>query len=182
MKILDTIGNVLFSLEVETLRECVAQALKAGADLREANLQGADLREADLREANLQGADLQEANLQGADLQGADLRGAILQRANLQRADLQGADLRYANLRGADLRYANLRGANLDFSSFPLWCGSTNVISDDRLFSQLFFHLTRLNVEECSGGVQEAMEALRSIAAADLFCEYREDIERLEDN
>ena len=132
MKILNTSGNALFSWEVETLRECVDQALK-----------------------------------EGADLQGAYFRGADLQGAYLYKADLQGA---------------NLRGADLDFSCWPLWCGSTNVISDDRLFSQLFFHLTRLNVEECSGGVQEAMEALRSMAAADLFCEYREDIERLEDN
>ena len=101
---------------------------------------------------------------------------AYLSRADLSRADLSGAYLSGADLSGADLSGANLRGVDLDFSVWPLRCGSTNVVCDDRLFAQLFFHLTRLDSSKCSGGVQESMAALREMAASDLFCEYRNDV------
>ena len=99
MELLNRFTNaVIFSAEVETVKELVIAALDASADLREA----------DLREANLFRADLRGADLRGADLSGANLRGA-----NLFRADLRGANLRGANLFGADLRGADLREANL---------------------------------------------------------------------
>jgi hypothetical protein len=118
-------GSILFEYSSvdNTLAKTVLEALKGGADLREANLyeanlyeadlRGANLRGADLRGANLYGADLYGANLRGANLRGADLREADLRGANLYGADLYGANLRGANLRGADLREADLRGANL---------------------------------------------------------------------
>ena len=74
--------------EHETLRECVAAAVKSGADLF-----GADLSRANLSGANLSGADLSRANLSGANLSGANLS-----RADLSRANLFGADLSRANL------------------------------------------------------------------------------------
>ena len=135
---------------------------------------------ADLQGANLQDANLQDADLRGADLQGANLRHANLQGAGLHGADLQGANLQDANLQGADLHGADLQGACLDLSCWPLWCGSINVKADDRLFAQLLFHLTRLDVSGCSGGVCEAMTHIRSMAAADLFCEYRDDVKPME--
>ena len=133
-------GSILFEYSSvdNTLAKTVLEALKGGADLREANLYEADLyganlreadlrgadlrganlyeadlREADLRGANLRGADLREADLRGANLYGADLYGANLRGANLYEADLRGADLREADLYGADLREADLYGANL---------------------------------------------------------------------
>ena len=146
------------------------------ADLRRADLRGADLRGANLRRANLSGA-----GLSGADLRGADLSGADLRRADLRGADLRGANLRRANLSGAELRGADLRGANLDLSCWPLWCGSKDVKVDDRIVAQLVFHVTRLNVEQCSGGVRESIEHMRSMAVSDLFCEYRGDVSKLSD-
>ena len=123
-------GSILFEYSSvdNTLAKTVLEALKGGADLREANLYEAnlyeaDLRGADLRGANLYGANLYEADLRGANLRGADLReadlrgadlcGANLYGANLYEADLRGADLREADLYGADLREADLCGANL---------------------------------------------------------------------
>ena len=98
-------GSIIFEYSSvdNTLAKTVLEALKGGANLREADLRGANLREADLREANLRGANLREA----------DLREANLREANLREADLRGADLREADLRGADLREAVLRGATL---------------------------------------------------------------------
>jgi len=103
------------------------------ADLRRADLQWANLKRADLRRANLR-----EANLQRADLQWANLEGADLQWANLKRADLREANLREANLRGADL----------DFSVFPLWCGSFDMKVDWNIFSQILYHLCRLDCDD----------------------------------
>ena len=63
--------------------------------------------------------------------------------ANLQRADLREADLQRADLRGADLW-----GADLDFSVFPLWCGSFNIIDDGKLTKQLLSHIARLDIRD----------------------------------
>ncbi|WP_370744651.1 pentapeptide repeat-containing protein [Alistipes communis] len=113
-------GSVVFEYTKEgnTITETVLEAIRRGADLRDAdlcgaNLCGANLRDANLRSANLYGADLRDANLRGADLRGANLRDANLCGANLCGANLSGADLRGANLCGANLRDADLRGANL---------------------------------------------------------------------
>lgn len=114
------------------------------------------------------------ANEEGGER--ADLRWA-----NLSGANLRGANLRGADLSGADLSEADLSGADLDFACWPFHCGSTWAKADDRLFAQILFHLTRLDVSQCSGGVKESMEHIRSMAAADLFCEYRDGVRKLEE-
>ena len=124
-------GSVVFEYTKEgnTITETVLDAIRRGANLRDAdlydanlrgaNLRGANLRGADLRGANLCGANLRSANLSGANLRDADLRCADLCGANLYGADLRGADLRGANLYGADLRGANLRDAKGCYLSCP---------------------------------------------------------------
>ena len=94
-------GSILFEYSSvdNTLAKTVTEALKGGANLREANLREANLYEANLRGADLRGADLYGANLRGANLRGANLRGADLRGANLRGADLRGADL--CGVRGA---------------------------------------------------------------------------------
>lgn len=69
----------------------------------------------------------------------------------------QRADLSEADLHGADLREANL-----DYASWPLWCGSLDVIIDKRIFCQLAYHLCRVVVDdpECKA----AQRALYPIA------------------
>ena len=159
-----------------------ARADLRGADLRGANLTWAYLSGANLSRANLTMADLRWADLTGADLRGANLSVAYLSGANLSRADLRGADLRGANLtrtdlRGAYLSRANLTGANLDMSSgIPFHCGGAAFKGDDRLAAQMIYHFARGDWSGCSGGVQEAVDAIRSMAITDLFCEYRSDI------
>ena len=93
-------GSLIFEYEKEdnTIKDTLLEAMKSGADLRDAYLRG--------------------ANLSDAYLSGADLRGA----------DLSGADLRDAYLSGANLSGANLRGANLsgakEIPYVPLACPS----------------------------------------------------------
>ena len=106
-------GNVLFSLETESLKLCVEAAVKSRADLEGAYLKGADLEGAYLEGADLEGADLEGAYLKGAYLKGADLKGAYLEGADLEGAYLKGADLEGAYLKGADLEGADLKGADL---------------------------------------------------------------------
>ena len=76
-------GSILFeySSVENTLAKTVLEALKGGADLRDA-----DLRDANLCGANLCEANLCRANLRGADLCDANLRDAYLRDANLRRA------------------------------------------------------------------------------------------------
>jgi hypothetical protein len=72
-----------------------------------------------------------------------------LSRANLSEANLSDANLRWANLSSANLSRANLSradlsGADLDYSCWPLWCGSLSVKVDERILSQLAYHLASL--------------------------------------
>ena len=102
------------------------------------------------------------ADLQEADLQEADLSDADLQDADLSDAYLRGAALRLANLCGADLRGADLRGTNIDFSCWPLWCGSLDVIVDKRIAAQLAYHFCRLICDDPE--VKEAQQAIKGLA------------------
>ena len=104
----------------------------------------------------------ERADLQEADLQEADLSDADLQDADLSDADLRGADLRLANLCGADLCGADLRGTNIDFSCWPLWCGSLDVIVDKRIAAQLAYHFCRLICDDPE--VKEAQQAIKGLA------------------
>ena len=76
-------GSILFeySSVENTLAKTVLEALKGGADLRDADLRDANLCGANLCEANLCRANLRDANLCGADLCEANLRDANLRRA-----------------------------------------------------------------------------------------------------
>ena len=124
------------------------QADLRAADLRAAALRAAALRAANLWGADLRAADLQSAYLQSAYLQAANLRAANLRAANLRAADFQAADLRGVDFQGVDFQAADLRGANIDYSCWPLWCGSLDVIVDRRIFCQLAYHLCRVIVDD----------------------------------
>ena len=114
-------GNVLFSLDTESLKLAVEARVESDADLCDANLRDADLCDADLCDADLRDADLRGANLCGANLRGANLRGANLCGANLCGANLRDADLCGADLCGANLRGANLRDADLTIVRDDIW-------------------------------------------------------------
>ena len=85
------------------------------------------------------------ADLRSANLSSANLRSANLRHADLSSADLRSANLSCADLRHADLRCTDLRCADLDFAAWPLWCGSLNVLADDRLLAQLIYHSLAVN-------------------------------------
>ena len=124
------------------------------ADLRGADLRGVDLKDADLRFANLKDVDLREANLKDADLRWADLKGV-----DLRWADLRWASLKDANLKDADLRCVDLRGADLDYSSFPFWCGSFDIIVDERLIRQLCYHIAKLKYAGNDSDIKTLLES-----------------------
>ena len=115
-------GAVIFTAEIEA-DENTSTNIKLGLAVKVAVKARANLRDADLRGANLGGADLGDANLRDADLRDADLRGANLGDANLRDADLRGANLGGADLRDADLRGANLGGADLGDANLNGTCG-----------------------------------------------------------
>ena len=86
---------------------------------------------------------------------GANLTGADLTSAYLANVDLTGADLTSANLRNANLRNADLTGADLDFSVWPLWCGSADVIVDERLSKQKLAHAFNGSEHHFPGGLTD---------------------------
>lgn len=172
-------GKVLFAAEInceenapDSLKKrlAVLWALENGASLEEASLRGANLRGVNLRRVNLR-----RAYLNGAYLNGADLRGA----------NLAGANLNDASLNGASLNGVNLDGAIFDFSVWPLHCGSFYAKADDRLVAQLICHVARLDVSNCSDKVSQALKDVFTSEAGkylmNLFCEYRYDVNKAEE-
>jgi hypothetical protein len=114
-------------------------------ELLEKNKDKISFNYAKLDNAKLNNAELNNAELNGAKLNYAELNGAKLNNAELNNAKLNGAKLNYAKLNGAKLNYAKLNnaklnGADIDCSAWPLWCGSTQAIVDDRIKAQLLYH------------------------------------------
>lgn len=115
--------KVIFEDDSKTFKECLENAVKAGA-----NLEGAKLQEADLRGANLKGITLEAANIYQADLRGANLEGANLARADLRVANVEGANLKGASLAYANLAWASLNGANFEGANFTgAWLHDLNL-------------------------------------------------------
>lgn len=107
-------------------------------------------------------ADLTGVNLTGLNMSGADMTWAIMSGANLTGLDMTGIDMTGAIMAGAIITGAKFAGTNIDYSCWPLWCGSLDVIVDKRIFAQLAYHLCRLLVDdpECIA----AQNALADIA------------------
>lgn len=88
----------------------------------------------------------------------ANFSNTNLSHANLRCANLSYADLRCANLSGTDLTSADLRGAGLDYTCLPLWCGSLKANFDDRLATQLLYHL--LSIAKYSTNMSDELKAI----------------------
>ena len=56
----------------------------------------------------------------------------------------------------ANLTEANLRGANLDYSCLPLWCGSLKANFDDKVTTQILYHL--LSIATHSNNVSQELK------------------------
>lgn len=111
-------GKVILSLETDSIKSCVEEAVRFKISLSDANLSSVNLAG-----ACLVGADLAYASLANAILTGSDLTGANLRETNLIRANLVGASLRFANLSKAKLSGADLHQAdasNADFTGVEM--------------------------------------------------------------
>ena len=112
-----------------------------------------------------------------ANLTGANLTWANLHRANLTEANLTGADLHGANLTWANLTRADLTGADLDISVWPLWCGSLNLCSDEKLRIQLAFHWASLVLTSKDASKEELKYVKAMLKYLNKF--HRNDVARL---
>lgn len=147
-------------------------------DLFKIELQGKNLTRACFHGANLNHAFMAGAKLREADLSHTDLSNAYLFRADLRGANLRGANLREANLGQADLEGADFYGADWNRSSFPLSRGTYGLKGDDCLAAQLIYHLTQLDLSQCSNGVQEAVEHIKAMAIAELYGKFHPELLR----
>ena len=77
------------------------------------------------------------------------------------------------------MRNANLSNADLDFSCFPLWCGSFGIKADDRIVSQLIYHVCRLNIENCSDEIKQFVNSI-PLEIKNKFREYRGELKKFE--
>jgi len=171
-------NEVIFEADVKTMKECLAAAIKAKANLHPADLSSANLRYANLSFADLSSADLSSADLSYANLRYADLRYTNLGSANLRYVNLGYADLRSANLRYADLRYANLGYADLRSANLRSAKNAEYAIAVTRILPEG----TIIGWKKCKNDVivklEIPMDAKRSSAfGRKCRCEYAEVID-----
>jgi hypothetical protein len=91
-------SEVKFECDLSAEMETASYSLQLGFAVK-----AAVKARANLTDANLVGANLTDANFTGADLTGANLAVATLAHANFTDADLTGANFAAADLTGADL-------------------------------------------------------------------------------
>ena len=77
----------------------------------------------------------------------------------------------------ADLTRADLTGADLDISVWPLWCGSLNLCSDEKLRIQLAFHWASLVLNSKSASKEEMKYVRAMLKYLNKF--HRNDVARL---
>ena len=112
---------------------------------------------------DLSNSDLSNSDLSGSDLRGSNLRGSNLRGSNLRGSNLRNSDLRNSDLRNSDLRNSDLRGSDLDFSVFPLWCGSFDIIINLSLVYQLCYHICRLKIVNKNGKPSKTGKAIQNM-------------------
>lgn len=146
------------------------------------------LSHCDLHWANLQGAKIHNCHIENCNCNAIDLDNSeICNGTYVSKCDFKKADFFYAKMKDCEFFDCTMNRAAFgntdvlntifDLSGFPLWCGTLHIKADDRLPAQLLYHLARLNTENMSGGMKETIEHIRQMAASDLFCEYRNDLE-----
>lgn len=138
----------------------------SGANMREANMSEADMSGANMRRADMIGANMREANMRRADMHGADMSYA-----NMCDANMNWADMCRANISNADMRDADISGANIDYVTFTLWCGTLHIRIDNRITSQLLYHvLSCVEVSpDVSDDVKKVLLSPEVVAIANQF-------------
>lgn len=98
--------------------------------------------------------------------------------ANFEDASIASTGFRCCDTVGISLDGTELvEGTALDFSSFPLWCGSLHAKPDDRLVSQLLFHITSFNRRNMSNDMKNLLKQLDEMGVHLLFQQYRDDLD-----
>lgn len=101
------------SKNVEAIRDVLAEAIDARADLREI-----DLRSVDLTGMNLSGQNMSGSNLAGAILKDCNCSHALFVSADMRHVDFRQTNLFKAKLNRATLRYAKFDDANINQCDF----------------------------------------------------------------
>lgn len=156
-----------------------ARADFSEADLRDFCFDGLNLSSADFygtclegmvfKEVELQDASFDKSNLQGACFENSNLQGVLFDRSNLQNASFKNSILEEVSfckaiLQGVSFKGSSLKGADFDFSCFPLSCGGSYFICDERLIQQFFAHICTLDVLDASDDMKKAINAIRGEA------------------
>jgi hypothetical protein len=131
-----------------------------GTNFSNTNFWQTNLSGANLTDANLENSDFSYANLIDVNFTNANLWQANFNCANLTNSNLTGANLEGANLTKANMENTNLKEAHIDLASWPLWCGSINVVVDDHILKQIGYHwivlMTPDKIKEL--GLEKAVE------------------------
>lgn len=96
---------------------------------------------------------------------------ANMHRANISWADMRGAKMSYANMSGAKMNESGISGANIDYVTITLWCGTLRIRIDNRITSQLLYHvLSCVEVSpDVSDDVKKVLLSPEVVAIANQF-------------
>ena len=111
------------------------------------------------------------ADMSGANMRDADMRWADMSSANMSGANMRDADMSEANMSRADARDADISGADIDYVTITLWCGTLRIRIDNRITSQLLYHvLSCVEVSpDVSDDVKKVLLSPEVVAIANQF-------------
>ena len=116
-------------------------------------------------------ADMSWANMGGSNMSWANMSGSNMGGANMGGANMSGANMGWANMSRADARDADISGANIDYVTITLWCGTLRIRIDNRITSQLLYHvLSCVEVSpDVSDDVKKVLLSPEVVAIANQF-------------
>jgi uncharacterized protein YjbI with pentapeptide repeats len=131
--------------------------MKISKIMREKSFSKLDLKNKKLREREWDYCKFEDCNFEYSDLSDSIIENCEFINCNFYHCDMDNCylknsifrecNIKMVNLLRTDLTNADFSTSNIDYSSFPLWCGSFNVILDDKQKQQLLYHLLRIAPE-----------------------------------
>ncbi len=131
--------------------------IKISKTMREKSFSKLDLKNKKLQECDWENCKFENCNFEYSDLSSSCIENCEFIDCNFYHCDMNNGcltnsifrdcDVRVVNLLMTDLTNTDFSTSNIDYSTFPLWCGSFDVILDDEQKQQLLYHLLRIAPE-----------------------------------
>lgn len=125
------------------------------------------------------GSEIKHSIFENSELCNAFFMNASIYETSFCNSDLSLSSFKFADLELVDFRIADISYSNFDFAKIQFSCKFSKMKVSDRYIGQFSYHLTRVDVSNCSKEVIKEIERIRKGPLGNLFLKYRGDIEKI---